>query len=169
MRGLTLGIVAAVIGSLLLLSGNAEASATRIDFTGTQTCNYTSFGDMTFPDGNIHVRDAASVCVFVSDTPEVPSSTAYLSSNWNLDSTGNGFVWGDARTETATDGVISVGNWWGTVTALGSPAFAGTLYSVQQGRGSYEGTMFTTSECQAGPAGTVCSLTGYILVPNPAD
>lgn len=164
MRRLTLGIVAAVIGSLLLLSGNAEASATRIDFTGTQTCNYTSFGDMTFPDGNIHVRDAASVCVFVSDTPEVSDSTAYLSSNWNLDSTGNGFVWGDLRTETAADGVIAEGTWWGTVTDLLTPAFAATIHSVQQGDGTYEGGhLYTTSLCQAGPAGNVCSVTGYIL------
>lgn len=166
MKRLTLGIIATLVASLFVLSGSAEASATRIDFTGTQTCNYTSFGDMTFPDGNIHVRDAASVCVFVSDTPEVSDSTAYLSSNWNLDSTGHGFVWGGLRTETAADGVISEGIWWGIVTDLLSPAFAATIYSVQQGEGAYEGArLHTTSLCQAGPAGNVCMVSGYILFP----
>jgi hypothetical protein len=147
-----LWVILVLIAALLLMTGLAGATATRIEFTGTETCTQTSAGEVTFPDGNIHIRGMTEECQGVGSIPQV-TGTDYVVVNLNLDSSGSGRAWGTFRLETAEGGVWE-GIWEGTVTPTSS-----SLRAVGHGHGLYEGQqVFTTLESGA--------FSGYILDPH---
>jgi hypothetical protein len=158
MKGLTLAIVAALVAGLLPLAGTAQAQATRIPFTESESCVVTSPGEWTYPDGNIHIRGLTQECDHPASIPELVG-TDYMVINANLDATGSGPVWITWRLETEGGGWEGV--WHGTITGLLTSPY-GTGRGVGHGTGIYEGQQYF-AEAVITPAGTAA--TGYVLVP----
>jgi hypothetical protein len=147
-----LWVTLALIAALLLMPGSAGATATRIDYTVTETCTQTSPGEVTFPGGNIHIRGATLECQDVATIPQA-TGTNYIVMNTNLDATGNGRAWGTWRLETGEGGVWE-GTWEGALTA----GFV-SGHGVAHGSEIYEGQQnFVSVE-----PGTS---SGYILIPG---
>jgi hypothetical protein len=159
MKALALAIFT-VLTAGFLLAGTAEAQATHTPFTGTQTCTDVSPGEVTFPDGNVHVRGATSTCEVETTLPDA-QSTSHNVLNLNLDATGSGPMWGTFSSE--IDGVtILEGAWTGAMTGM----TVWTIRAVAQGRGDLEGgKLFVIAECHAVPGGSECDLSGYVLTP----
>jgi len=160
MKAQALAIIIALASGLLLLIGTAEARATKTEYTGTQTCGATSPGEVTYPDGNIHIKGSTSTCNSVTTLPD-GSSVAYTVGNANLDSTGSGPVWGTIRIET-TGGAVLEGSYRGMIT--GGTSWIVNL--VAQGLGDLNAKLFNTSECQTvSPGVSECDMRGTLLVP----
>jgi hypothetical protein len=160
MKAPALAIIIALVSGLLLLLGTAEAKATRIEYTATQTCTSTSPGEMTFPDGNIHIRGATSTCNTVATLPD-GNSVAFAVTNANLDSTGSGLFWGKVRIET-TGGTVFEGTLRGTITA----GTTRTYELVAQALGLPRYQIFVTAECHAvSEVSSECTKSGVVLVP----
>ncbi len=160
MKPLTLALFGALVTGLFLATGTAEAQATRTAYTGTQTCYATSLGEVTFPDGNIHIRGSTSTCYNETSLPDGVSISQSLG-NENLDSTGSGQLWGTLHIET-TGGAVLEGVFTGTVTG----GTAWTVMAVVQGLGPLNAKVFATSECHVvAPGVSTCNQSGYLLVP----
>jgi hypothetical protein len=152
--------ICAPLAAALLLAGTAEGQATRIDFTLTGTCVTTSPGEVMLANGNIITRGLLQTCDNVTDYPS--TSVSYSVANSNLDSAGNGPVWGTIRIEDDVFGVLE-GSFRGKVFAGGT---AYTVNGVAQSLGPEHAKLFFTSGAHfVTPDQTVGEGTGTILIP----
>jgi hypothetical protein len=158
MKGLALAIITALTAGLLLMAGTAEARATRIPFTESESCMVTSPGEWTYPDGNHHSGGLTEVCDHSASIPQLVG-TDYIVFNANLDATGSGPVWLTWRLETEGGGWegVAVGKVTGLLT---SPS--GSVRAVGHGTGAYEGQLYF-GHGEVAPDGTASA--GFILVP----
>jgi hypothetical protein len=129
--------------ALVFVVTPALAGVIRTSVTATETPVDSLPGEMTYPGGNVHIRNM-TVLYQVASSDDRLTGVNTVVTNANLDASANGPAWGTFHNDVAAYDGYWQGTWSGTLVAGGAGGYSISIVGL--GYGDLEGLMITATE-----------------------